>query len=513
MKMYQGSVLEVGEATGLDFARENVINQVAHRPSMEADTGVEYLLPGQTERLDLTPARGSELSNHVNRHRRSVDHTKWLAKTGRNSIVLPGETERTDLPREREDATNRSLIGRHPVYQTADPMETYAKSVLPGEKNKLDLPPERGSSANNSLTGRHPVYQSAYPMETSSFEKVLLPGETERFDFPREREGTAEDSVNGRLSADYATCLAKTCVENRLPRERKGWKLPRGSREGATDHTRTRRHSTPNTSHPTKLHVKDRLGGTEELNLPEEREGATNPALLGRRSMDFTPSLLHTFLERVLPRQRDRLQFAREREGAVNHALTGRPFEVCTASPAGTYVESVQPATTLGGDDLHWDREGATSSAALTAEGVVWDPEWERELKRWEEDLRWEKDLKAWKNNLKWEREGAVNNSMIGRPIANCRAIYTDTELEQLSGQLQNQDLDWEREGATNHALTGRLPARWQNQDLDWENEGATNHALTGRLPQGYRNSLSPQPTLAVSSFNLLDVELLLSRY
>ena len=352
-----------------------------------------------------------------------------------------------------------------------------------------DLPEEEREASHHaidhSFAGKHTVlHQTAYPLTETFAAQTVLPGEvSERFEFPRERGGAASLSRSGRSSEDYgAACPLKTRIASALSRDREDLGLIRG--EVSSNRAGTRRHSTPDASYQVLARERKRTrlrDSTEGLYFPgEEREldgtaTTTTTTDLGpglgldlgltgtRSAVDFTAGLIHAFLDRILPRQRERLRITLEREGATNHTLSGRRTpEDYVKSPVekNRFELPLRGDALASSDDFHWgDTEGAASSAALVTDAEAWDLQWERELRQWEEDLRWEKDLKAWENNLRWEREGAVNNSMVGRPDPATISSTTCTDAAPPPPPRQQQkglELDLERDGATNPAMTRR---------------------------------------------------------
>ena len=455
-RMHSEEGPQAGDTKGLDFPPGGVtVDHVAGRPSADAGSGLECLLPGETERWDRVPQKPDRAAvPKRSTSRRFADYAKHLAaQTGESNSVLPGTTtsQMLDFP-EEETGTSQHAI-------------------------------------DHSFAGKRPVlHQTAYPLAETFAAQTVLPGEvSERFEFPRELGGAANLSRSGRSSVDYgAACPLKTRFASAVSRDREDLGLiPRQIRgEVSSNRAGTRRHSTPDASYQVlareRKHCRLR-DSTEGLYFPgEDREldgtatttttttTDSGPGLdLGltgtRTAVDFTAGLIHAFLNRILPRQRERLRITLGREGATNHTLSGRrtPEDYALSPVEKKHFELPLHCDALASsDDFRWgDTEGAASHAALITDAEAWDLQWERELRQWEQDLRWEKDLKVWENNLRWEREGAVNNSMVGRPATATVSPTTCTDSEPLPPPRQQQkglELDLEREGAMNPAMTSR---------------------------------------------------------
>ena len=454
-RMHSEEGPKAGDAKGLDFPPGGVtVDNVAGRPSADAGSGLECLLPGETERWDRVPQKPDRAAvPKRSTSRRFADYAKHLAaQTGELNSVLPGTKTSQMLDFPEEERGNR----QHAI--------------------------------DHSFSGKRPVlHQTAYPLAETFAAQTVLPGEvSERFEFPRELGGAASLSLSGRSSVDYgAACPLKTRFASALSRDREDLGLiPRQIRgEVSSNRAGTRRHSTPDASYQVlareRKHSRLR-DSTEGLYFPgEDREldgtatttttttdsgpgldlGLTGP----RTAVDFTAGLIHAFLNRILPRQRERLRITLEREGATNHTLSGRrtPEDYAVSPVEKKRFELPLHCDALASsDDFRWgDTEGAASPAALITDAEAWDLQWERELRQWEQDLRWEKDLKAWENNLRWEREGAVNNSMVGRPAPATISSTTCTDSEPLPPPPQQQkglELDLEMDGAMNPAMTKR---------------------------------------------------------
>ena len=454
-RMHSEEGPQAGDTKGLDFPPGGVtVDHVSGRPSADTGSGLECLLPGETERWDRVPQKSDRAAvPKRTTSRRFADYAKHLAaQTGEFNSVLPGTTT----------------------------------------SQMLDFPvEERGTSQHaidHSFAGKPPVlHQTAHPLAETFAAQTVLPGEvSERFEFPRELGDAANLSRSGRSSVDYgAACPLKTRFASALSRDREDLGLITRQIRGEVSSNRagTRRHSTPDASYQTLARERKRSrlrDSTEGLYFPgEDREldgTATTTTtttdsgpgldlgLTGTRSAaDFTAGLIHAFLNRILPRQRERLRITLEREGATNHTLSGRRTpEDYAVSPVekNRFELPLHGDALASSDDFRWgDTEGAASPAALITDTDAWDLQWERELRQWEQDLRWEKDLKAWENNLRWEREGAVNNSMVGRPAPVTISLATCTDAEPLPPPRQQQkglEVDLERDGAMNPAMTRR---------------------------------------------------------